>query len=272
MAVHAGQEPDPTTNARAVPIYATTSYVFDDTEHAANLFGLAEFGNIYSRIMNPTNDVLEKRLAAMDGGAAALAFASGQVGHHGVDPHDLPRGTELRLRRPASTAAPGRSSRRRSRSSASRCASSTRTKPEQIQRTGRREHALRLLREHRQPEERRARLPRRSRDIAHEHGLPDPVRQHRHDADAAAPDRARRRHRRLLDDEVHRRPRRAHRRRDRRQRELPLGGRPDALARVLRAVAVVSRGGLRGGAPTRSATSPTSCTCGRTGCATPAPR
>jgi O-acetylhomoserine (thiol)-lyase len=78
-AVHAGQEPDPTTNARAVPIYATTSYVFDSTEHAAKLFGLAEFGNIYSRIMNPTNDVLEKRLAALDGGAGALAFASGQA-------------------------------------------------------------------------------------------------------------------------------------------------------------------------------------------------
>ena len=78
-AVHAGQVPDPTTNARAVPIYATTSYVFDSTDHAANLFGLAEFGNIYSRIMNPTNDVLEKRLADMDGGAAGLAFASGQA-------------------------------------------------------------------------------------------------------------------------------------------------------------------------------------------------
>ncbi len=77
-AVHAGQTPDPTTNARAVPIYATTSYVFNDTDHAANLFALSEFGNVYSRIMNPTNDVLEKRLAAMDGGAAALSFASGQ--------------------------------------------------------------------------------------------------------------------------------------------------------------------------------------------------
>ncbi len=77
-AVHAGQEPDPTTNARAVPIYATTSYVFNDTDHAASLFALSEFGNVYSRIMNPTNDVLEKRLAAMDGGAAALSFASGQ--------------------------------------------------------------------------------------------------------------------------------------------------------------------------------------------------
>ena len=78
-ALHAGQEPDPTTNARAVPIYATTSYVFNDTDHAAALFGLAEFGNIYSRIMNPTVDVLEKRLAAMDGGVTGLGFASGQA-------------------------------------------------------------------------------------------------------------------------------------------------------------------------------------------------
>ena len=79
LAIHAGQAPDPATNARAVPIYATTSYLFNDTDHAANLFGLREFGNIYSRLMNPTNDVLEKRLAALDGGAAALAFASGQA-------------------------------------------------------------------------------------------------------------------------------------------------------------------------------------------------
>jgi len=79
LALHAGQEPDPATLARAVPIYATTSFVFKDTEHAANLFALKEFGNIYSRLMNPTNDVLEKRLAAMDGGAAGLAFASGQA-------------------------------------------------------------------------------------------------------------------------------------------------------------------------------------------------
>ncbi len=79
LALHAGQEPDPATTARAVPIYATTSYVFHDTDHAANLFALKEFGNIYTRLMNPTNDVLEKRLAAMDGGAGGLAFASGQA-------------------------------------------------------------------------------------------------------------------------------------------------------------------------------------------------
>jgi O-acetylhomoserine (thiol)-lyase len=77
LALHAGQVPDPTTTARAVPIYSTTSYVFHNTEHAANLFGLREFGNIYSRLTNPTNDVLEKRLAALDGGAGALTFASG---------------------------------------------------------------------------------------------------------------------------------------------------------------------------------------------------
>jgi len=79
LAVHAGQELDPTTMARAVPLYQTTSYGFRDSEHAANLFALKEFGNIYTRIMNPTTDVFEKRIAALEGGAAALAVASGQA-------------------------------------------------------------------------------------------------------------------------------------------------------------------------------------------------
>ncbi|MBI5177955.1 MAG: O-acetylhomoserine aminocarboxypropyltransferase/cysteine synthase [Nitrospinae bacterium] len=78
LALHGGQEPDPATGARAVPIYQTTSYQFKNTEHAANLFGLKAFGNIYTRLMNPTTDVLEKRIATLDGGAAALAVASGQ--------------------------------------------------------------------------------------------------------------------------------------------------------------------------------------------------
>lgn len=78
LQLHAGQEVDPTTHARAVPIYATTSYVFDDSAQGARLFSLEEPGNVYSRIMNPTNDVFEKRLAALEGGAAALAVASGQ--------------------------------------------------------------------------------------------------------------------------------------------------------------------------------------------------
>jgi O-acetylhomoserine (thiol)-lyase len=78
-AVHGGASPDPTTGSRAVPIYQTVAYNFKDTEHAANLFGLREFGNIYSRIMNPTNDVLEQRLAALHGGTAALAVSSGHA-------------------------------------------------------------------------------------------------------------------------------------------------------------------------------------------------
>src|SRR5512144_36781 len=77
--LHAGQQPDPTTGSRAVPIYQTTSYQFRDTEHAANLFALKELGPIYTRIGNPTTDVLEQRLAALEGGVAALALSSGQA-------------------------------------------------------------------------------------------------------------------------------------------------------------------------------------------------
>lgn len=79
LQVHAGQKPDPTTGSRAVPIYQTTSYVFRDSEHGANLFALKEAGNIYTRIMNPTNDVFEQRIAALEGGVAALAVASGSA-------------------------------------------------------------------------------------------------------------------------------------------------------------------------------------------------
>jgi len=79
IALHGGQKPDPATTARAVPIYQTTSYVFHDTAHAARLFGLKEFGNIYTRIMNPTTDVLEQRVARLEGGTGALAVASGQA-------------------------------------------------------------------------------------------------------------------------------------------------------------------------------------------------
>ncbi|HNR95060.1 MAG TPA: O-acetylhomoserine aminocarboxypropyltransferase/cysteine synthase [Kiritimatiellia bacterium] len=78
LALHAGQEPDPTTGSRAVPIYQTSSYVFKSSEHAANLFALKEFGNIYTRLMNPTTDVFEKRVAALEGGTGALGVASGQ--------------------------------------------------------------------------------------------------------------------------------------------------------------------------------------------------
>src|SRR5512141_2305335 len=77
--LHAGQQPDPTTHARAVPIYQTTSYTFNSTEHAANLFALKEFGNIYTRIMNPTSDVFEQRMADLEGGVGALATSSGHA-------------------------------------------------------------------------------------------------------------------------------------------------------------------------------------------------
>jgi O-acetylhomoserine (thiol)-lyase len=79
LAVHGGQVPDPTTGARAVPIYQTTSYVFHDADDAARIFNLQVFGNIYTRIMNPATEVFEKRLAALESGAAALAVASGQA-------------------------------------------------------------------------------------------------------------------------------------------------------------------------------------------------
>src|SRR3954468_19641515 len=78
-ALHAGQRPDPATGSRAVPIYQTTSYVFEDTEHAANLFNLQRFGNIYTRIMNPTTAVFEERVASLEGGVGALAVGSGQA-------------------------------------------------------------------------------------------------------------------------------------------------------------------------------------------------
>ena len=79
LAVHAGAQPDPTTGARATPIYQTTSFVFDDVDHAASLFGLQAFGNIYTRIGNPTNAVLEERVAALEGGTAGLGVASGHA-------------------------------------------------------------------------------------------------------------------------------------------------------------------------------------------------
>lgn len=79
LAVHAGAQPDPATGARATPIYQTTAFVFDDADHAASLFGLKAFGNIYTRITNPTNAVLEERVAALEGGTAALAVASGHA-------------------------------------------------------------------------------------------------------------------------------------------------------------------------------------------------
>ncbi len=106
ISLHAGQQADPTTNARAVPIYQTSSYVFNSSEHAANLFALKEFGNIYTRLMNPTSDVWEKRIAALEGGTGALGTSSGMaaiflaiqnvagVGDHIISSASLYGGTE----------------------------------------------------------------------------------------------------------------------------------------------------------------------------------
>ncbi|RKY08259.1 MAG: homocysteine synthase [Planctomycetota bacterium] len=95
LALHAGQEVDPATLSRAVPIYQTTSYVFNDSEHAANLFALKEFGNIYTRLMNPTTDVLEKRIAAMEGGVGACAFSSGMAAITAAVQNIAPAGSHI---------------------------------------------------------------------------------------------------------------------------------------------------------------------------------
>jgi O-acetylhomoserine (thiol)-lyase len=109
IALHAGWRRDQSTTAVAVPIYQTTSYQFNDTEHASNLFALKELGNIYTRIMNPTTDVLEQRIAALEGGVAALAVASGQAPARWRC-RTWPASATTSSPRPTSTAAPGTSS------------------------------------------------------------------------------------------------------------------------------------------------------------------
>ena len=107
LAIHAGAQPDPTTGARATPIYQTTSFVFDDVDHAASLFGLQTFGNIYTRIGNPTNAVLEERVAALEGGTAGLAVASGHAAQ--VHRHCMPDAAGRRVRRLARSSMAARS-------------------------------------------------------------------------------------------------------------------------------------------------------------------
>ena len=112
LALHAGQSPDPTTGSRAVPIHQTTSYVFKSTEHAANLFALKELGWIYTRLMNPTTDVFEQRMAALDGGVGAWRWPAGMQRdrRRRCSTWSMPAGTSSR--RPRSTAARSRSSAR----------------------------------------------------------------------------------------------------------------------------------------------------------------
>ena len=162
-ALHAGQSVDPTTKARAVPIYATTSYVFDDAAHAARLFGLQEFGNIYTRIMNPTTGVFEERVAALEGGVGALALRVRPGGRDAGDPQHRAGRPEHRLQLAASTAAPTTCSTTRCPSWASRSGSSTAATPANYAAGDRREHPRAVPRDHRQPAPRRRGHPRASR-------------------------------------------------------------------------------------------------------------
>ena len=220
QALHSGQKPDRATNARAVPIYATTSYVFNDAAHAARLFGLQEFGNIYTRIMNPTNDVFEQRIAALEGGVAALAVSSRSGGRDPLDPEPRPGRRQHRLlvvdlRRDleplpahAAEARDHDHVRRRQRSVGVRAGDQ-------------REHQGRVPRDDRQPPPRRPR-PRLDRRRRPRPGRAGHRRQHVRPAPRPA-DRARRRHRHPLGDEVDRRPRDGDRRRRRRRRHVRLG-------------------------------------------------
>ena len=214
IALHGGQTPDPTTNARAVPIYQTTSFVFDDTQHAADLFALAVPGNIYTRIMNPTWDVFEQRMTALEGGLAAVATASGQAAvtysvlnvtrrgrqhHRDLDAlrrHVQPvRAHPAAVRDRGAVGRPGRP----------RCGRAAR----------RRQDAARVRRDDRQPEAERRRHPGLGRRRARRGSAAD-RRQHRSHADPLPRLRPRRRRLGALGDEVHRRSRhldRRHRRR-----------------------------------------------------------
>ena len=239
LAIHGGHSGDPATHARAVPIYQTTSYLFDSTEHAGKLFALQEFGNIYTRINNPTTDVLEQRLAALEGGAAALAVASGQAavvysilnlarsGDHIVSSNSLYGGTynafAHTLKRfgvdvtlvdfndPAAVANAIRPN----------------TKAIFAETLGNPKIDVLDLETY--------------AALAHEHGLPLVVDNTLTDALSPAPDRLRRRHRGALGDQVHRRPRHRDRRRDRRRRKIRLGQQSALRGRLRRARSVVSR-------------------------------
>ena len=255
LALHAGWRADPATGAVAVPIYQTTSYQFQSAEHAANLFALKELGNIYTRIMNPTNDVLEKRVAALEGGVAALALSSGQAasafalqnlaraGDNVVSSTDLYGGTwnlfantlkdqgiEVRFVDPAD--------------------------PENFRQGHRRAHPRLLRRDAAQPEA--DRLPdRRS-------GGDRPPARHsaRHGqhcgaaADAAV--RSRRGDHRLFLDQISRRPRQLDRRPPGRRRQFPLGGAQGAPAGAQHARPQLSRRGVERGGEAARARSPTS--------------
>ena len=266
LALHGGQVPDPATNARAVPIYQTSSYVFDDTQHAADLFALKVPGNIYTRIMNPTWGVLEERLAALEGGIAALVTASGQAavtysvlnvaragdniisvsqlygGTYNLFAHTLPQyGIEVRW---ANADDPGA-----------------------VARLADEQDPARVRRDDRQPAPERDRRRRVGERRARARPAAD-RRQHRPDADRRARVRAGRRRRGPFADEVHRRPRHLDRRR------VVDSGNFDWTAHAERFPGLTSPipPTTASSGRTRSARRPTSAACGRCCCATPARR
>ena len=219
--VHAGQRPDPNTGARAVPIYQTTSYVFEDPESAAAYFNLQEYGNTYSRIMNPTVAVFEERMASLEGGCGAVAFASGiaaqaaalftllQPGDHVVASSALYGGTVNQFKHLLRKLN----------------VDLTWVDPDDADawRAAVRENTKALLRrDDRQPRRQRARHRDGRLDRPRARGSAD-GRQHVRDAVSLPADRVGRRHRRPLGDEVHRRPRHEHRRRRRRFRASSTG-------------------------------------------------
>ena len=223
LVVHAGYAPDPTTKAVAVPIYQTTSYAFDDTQHGADLFDLKVAGNIYTRIMNPTTDVLEKRVrgARRRRGRTRARLRPGR--DHLRDPDHRRGRPEHHQSRLRSTAAPTTCSRTRCRSTASTAKFADHREPESFEKLIDAEHPRDLLRVGRQPGRQRHRFRGARRGRAPPRHPAD-RRQHRAHAVPVPTVRARRGHRRALADQVPRRPRHQHRRRDRRFRQVPLGG------------------------------------------------
>ena len=228
LAIHAGAQPDPTTGARATPIYQTTSFVFEDVDHAASLFGLQTFGNIYTRIGNPTNAVLEERVAALEGGTAGLAVASGHaaqvmVFHCLMQPGDEFVASQQALWRLDQPVQP-------------------RVQEFRLERRVGRPRRHRLVRARRHAQDQgdlhRIRSPipaassptsRRSRKSRARAGVPLHRRQHAGHALSVQADRPRRRHRRAFADQVSRRPRQFDRRHDRRCRHLQLVARAAAI-------------------------------------------
>ena len=220
LSLHAGQHPDPVTGARAVPIYQTTSYVFQDADHAAALFNLERAGHIYTRISNPTTAVLEERLAALEGGVGAVCTASGMAAMHLAIATLLERRRSYRRVRLALW---------RHHQSAGAHAAALRhhddlrqaARPRRLPRGDPAEHAAGDRRDHRQSRPRGARYPAVARDRAcGKHPAAD--RQYVRHAVPQPPDRARRRHRDALGHQMDRRPWHRDRRRDRRRRPLRL--------------------------------------------------